>query len=382
MNAVLDVQESTLATVRAFLRQLMEEGIVDSLMVPQPTAAGNNVVQTLVRNPAWLEKANPIAPVLPVNSGTLAGNLTATGAPGKVGLVMRSCEIRALVELHKLLQAKIDEHVLVIGVDCLGTYEVADYAALTTNGQTDETLTAELLAKAKTGDLQPHEGMNFRVACQMCEYPVPGFADGYQPDITLGFIGLPNDQQILVTVRDEALAEKLGLTPAEVPEGRQAAVDKLVAGRVAERDRRFAAFRERVHDIPSLLNEFSTCIRCLNCMNACPICYCKECIFRTDTFRHESAQFFRWAERRGAIRLPVDTIIFHLTRLNHMATSCVGCGMCSSACPNDIPVAEVFRAVGQKVQAIFDYVPGRSLEEEVPLATFREDELTWLGERE
>jgi hypothetical protein len=37
--------------------------------------------------------------------------------------------------------------------------------------------------------------------------------------------------------------------------------------------------------------------------------------------------------------------------------------------------------VGYKTQAIFDYVAGRSLEEEVPLATFREDELTALGER-
>ena len=79
--------------------------------------------------------------------------------------------------------------------------------------------------------------------------------------------------------------------------------------------------------------------------------------------------------------MPTDTLIFHLTRLNHMSTSCVGCGMCTSACPNDIPVATAFRAVGYKTQAIFDYVAGRSLEEEVPLATFREDELTALGER-
>jgi formate dehydrogenase subunit beta len=80
--------------------------------------------------------------------------------------------------------------------------------------------------------------------------------------------------------------------------------------------------------------------------------------------------------------MPTDTLIFQLTRLNHMATSCVGCGMCESACPNDLPVATIFRAVGEKVQALFDYVPGRSLEEELPVATFREDELTSLGERE
>jgi formate dehydrogenase subunit beta len=55
--------------------------------------------------------------------------------------------------------------------------------------------------------------------------------------------------------------------------------------------------------------------------------------------------------------------------------------MCESACPSDIPLTTIFRAVGQEVQATFDYLPGRSLEDELPLATFKEDELTELGER-
>jgi hypothetical protein len=33
------------------------------------------------------------------------------------------------------------------------------------------------------------------------------------------------------------------------------------------------------------------------------------------------------------------------------------------------------------VQALFDYHPGRSLAEEAPVQTFREDELTAMGER-
>jgi formate dehydrogenase subunit beta len=44
-----------------------------------------------------------------------------------------------------------------------------------------------------------------------------------------------------------------------------------------------------------------------------------------------------------------------------------------------LPLATIFRAIGEGVQAIFDYVPGRRLEEEIPLATFREEELTELG---
>ena len=48
--------------------------------------------------------------------------------------------------------------------------------------------------------------------------------------------------------------------------------------------------------------------------------------------------------------------------------------MCESACPSDLPLALIFRAVGEKVQELFDYLPGRSLEEELPVATFKEDE--------
>jgi formate dehydrogenase subunit beta len=369
----LEVKDGALETMTTFLRGLLEKGVVDALLVPRHTPAGDNVVQTLFTDPTRLEGIDPIAPVLPVNSAKLVSDLTETGVVGRLGVVLRSCEVRALIELVKLQQASLD-NVVLIGVDCLGTYEMNDYAELAASGNGD--LSTELLSQAKAGQLSPHEGYQFRVACQMCEYPVP-----QSVDLALGLIGLDTGSEILVTASDE-LAEKLELSPAEMSAARQEAVDGLVAARIAERDRRFAEFRQRVADMPSLLAEFSRCIRCHNCMVACPLCYCKECIFRTATFDHASAQYFRWANRKGAIRMPTDTLIFQLTRLNHMATSCVGCGMCESACPNDLPVATIFRAVGEKVQALFDYVPGRSLEEELPVATFREDELTSLGERE
>jgi len=66
----------------------------------------------------------------------------------------------------------------------------------------------------------------------------------------------------------------------------------------------------------------------------------------------------------------------------HMGTACVGCGQCANACPNDIPLTQLFRMVAHRTQAAFDYQAGRSADEPPPLTIFKEeefDEIVGLG---
>lgn len=373
-SGVLEVRDKDpIEALRMFFRDLLEKEVVEALLVPKKLPAGDGYCQTLIRDPEMLIEVNPVAPTLPVQSARLVSHLTISDPGCKIGVVLRPCEIRAVIELVKFLQVKLDR-LFVIGVDCLGTYEPVDYAEMTKDGGEGESITGGLLKGAKEGKIEPRDGYNLRLACQICEYPNPQNAD-----ITIGLFGHDPQREIYFEVRDDLapeLTEKGILSfDGEGSPSRDEVVERLTEQRLQKRDEVFDAFRSRVKNLGDLMDVLSTCIRCHNCMVACPICYCKECVFRTPTVEHNAEQFIRWADRKAGVRMPTDTLLFHLIRLSHMVTSCVGCGLCDSACPNNLPVTTLFRAVGQRVQRMFDYTPGRSVDDEPPVATFREDEL-------
>ena len=373
-SAVLEVKNNDpVETLRVFLHDLLEKDIVDALLIPKRLPADDGYCQTLIRDPEMLVGTNPMAPTLPVQSARLISHLTVTDPGCKVGAVLKSCEIRAVIELVKFLQVKQDQ-LVIIGVDCLGTYEPSEYAKMGREKGEGVSITGELLKGAKEGKIKPRDGYDLRLACQICEYPSPENAD-----IVIGLFGHDPQKEVLIQLGDhlaDELAQKGILATAEQGSpSRDRVIERLMEERIKKRDEVFDAFLSKTKCLQDLMDALSTCIRCHNCMVACPICYCKECVFRTPTLEHKADQFIRWADRKGGVRMPTDTLLFHLIRLSHMATSCIGCGLCDSACPSDLPVATLFRAVGQKVQALFDYAPGRSVDEEPPVATFREDEL-------
>jgi len=373
-GGILEVKNNDpIETLGLFFRDLLEKEVVEALLIPKKLPSGDGYCQTLIRNPEMLADVNPLAPTLPVQSARIISHLTITDPGCKVGAVLKSCEIRAVIELVKFLQVKLDKLVL-IGVDCLGTYEPSGYAKMIRERGEGVSITGGLLKGAHEGRIEPQDGYDLRLACQICEYPSPQDAD-----IIIGLFGHDPQREIFIQLRDQLateLAEKgILATSEEGSPSRDQVIESLTEKRIRRRDEVFDAFRSGTKSLQDLMDALSTCIRCHNCMVACPICYCKECVFRTPTLEHKADQFLRWADRKGGVRMPTDTLLFHLIRLSHMVTSCIGCGLCDSACPNGLPVATLFRAVGQRVQGMFDYTPGRSVDEEPPVATFREDEL-------
>jgi len=367
--ATLDTEGKPTQAVRRLLADLIDKGVVEAVLTPARQGPGNVVMQTLVSDARKMELAEPLAPVVWTNAGTLVSSLTynPTGTP--VAAVMRSCEVRAFVERTKLNQGS-RENLLLIGLDCLGRFENRDYLAL---ARRHEDLTAEFLAHAAAGNAEAFDGVHVTNACNACEFPVAPSVD-----LRLCLIGVDTSREVVLealTESGERALSSLGLPACEAPSGRGEATRKLEGERVAFRDALFATYREKTATVDGLIEATAACINCYNCRVACPVCYCRECVFTTDLFRHNSSKYLMWSRKKGMVKMPTDTLFYHLTRMIHMSTMCVGCGQCSSACPNDIDVMEMFRTTAEDTQARFDYLPGRDFDEKLPMATFHEDEL-------
>jgi ferredoxin len=166
------------------------------------------------------------------------------------------------------------------------------------------------------------DGEGLQEHCLRCKERVPVFYDA--------LVGTPPK----VTVQDESwddVAEMEALEPAE----------RL-------------AFWAR---------EFDRCIRCYACRQACPGCYCTECLVeQVDP---------SWASIAHGIP---QKAFFHVMRAYHLAGRCVECQACDRACPMDIPLSLLNRRIAKEVESMFGWVAGGDPEVPPPLATFLKDE--------
>jgi ferredoxin len=100
--------------------------------------------------------------------------------------------------------------------------------------------------------------------------------------------------------------------------------------------------------------QFARCIKCYACRTACPQCFCETCVLEHDM----------WVET-GVLAPPFPS--YHLIRAYHTVSKCVGCMECEQACPADIPLTVLYTLLRRDAEEMFEYVPGRSVDELPPL---------------
>ncbi|MFC1909973.1 Coenzyme F420 hydrogenase/dehydrogenase, beta subunit C-terminal domain [Chloroflexota bacterium] len=241
---------------------------------------------------------------------------------GKFGIVAKGCDVRAVVELIKENQI-FREQVVIIGLPCSGMIDRKQVETKFEGKEITEVAEKNGSLVIKGDDFE--ESLNtadyLYACCRACTLKNPTVYDV--------LIGNPVEETSSDPFTDVEQFE--ALPPAE----------------------RWA----------HLTAEFSKCIRCYACRNACPLCYCKECF--VDCSQPQ------WI---GKTTEASDTAIFHIMRAFHLAGRCLECGACERACPVVVDIRKLNRKLVKDVKNLFDYQAGLNLEELAPLATYKPDD--------
>ncbi len=348
------VAEVGVGDLEGLFRGLLEKKVVDCLVMPY--TAGKNIAYMLVTDPGKIESSSAGAIFAPSFSVNAAGIVKGWTIENKVALVAKPCEIRAAVELVKLNQMDKNS-LLLISVDCSGTFENQVYAE-----HRDDI--GDWVDGAKIEELKG-KGIEIREACKICRNRLADVGD----------IGISRQGGEKVLIAGLTKMGEAALTALELPLEDKDMERKDEKAKIVEEAEKNEEALPKISS-PEELDEFlKDCIVCKNCRDVCPVCYCKECFFDQPLGNPAGGDLLNLSELRGAIGVPTNRLFYHLTRVYHVSATCVGCGACADACPKEIPLTRYYPVITRKVQEMFDYEPGRDIEEPIPFTTYEEEEL-------
>jgi formate dehydrogenase subunit beta len=303
----------------------------------------------------------------------------------RIAIVVKPCDAKAIIELAKRNQIVLN-NLLLIGLNCTGTLPSAkakqmlkdefgvDPADVIGEDIEDGRLIIRLQdGTEKEKDLADLErkGYGRRENCRRCETNIPVMAD-----IACGKWGTQDKNATFIEVCTEKGA---GLIEAATKAGfikiEQSNADEIETRRKKAEAARMLAQKWQESDFDNLermavderfsywFGQFCHCIKCYGCRDACPICYCKDCLLEAD---------------RGFVppgEIPPD-IMFPMIRITHVMDSCVNCGQCQDACTMELPLSRLIFLLSKKLGNIFKYEPGMDVNQLPPLRTVTDQELS------
>jgi len=367
-GARVAVKDSIEKTVLNILSKAIDKKLFDVILIPIMVPAGDSYAWVLAQDKSLLDSASSLPPIMSVQGAKALSSVTRMGKTNKkIAALMRPCEIRAVIELSKLSQIELD-NIFLISMDCPGVLPLKDWLKDPTKGINSF---RKVIQRFVDGDPEPDQSV--RPVCTICHR----FYDSSAVDLHIGILGKKGEYIFFIphTTQAETIFAELGLSFKDDISHWQNGVDEVLKQRKKKRSLVQEELKPEVIGLDKLLDTFSNCINCHICQSVCPICYCRQCYFDSDKVKQPPDDYLMRAESKGNISLPPDKILFHLGRMSHMALSCVGCGACEDACPMSIKVAQIFSLIADRSQELFNYIPGESLEEPLPLRVFEEDEL-------
>ncbi len=275
----------------------------------------------------------------------------------KIAMVGRPCDMRALIELAKRFQVDLDK-IFTIIVEDQGRFGTKELTAFFKKADVDlEKVTRERVIDGKlvmylkdgsTKEFPLGKDLDFSENCYRCGRKVPPVAD-----LTISDLALPKDSTKLIIAAwseegKEAL-KKSGIAleplPASASDAKSALQKKITDECKARRKKDLEEFQTAGDKIERLLK----CTMCGMCIRACPVCFCKDCILMK--------------KRKEKV---IDKASYQLTRVAHVADSCVGCGLCDIVCPMKLPLSLIFQTVNDDIATSYKFTAGLAMEDDPP----------------
>lgn len=312
--------QGPLEATRRLLAQVWERAGLEGMLIPVWIAGKRDPRPTLLADQALLDRADPFAPLMTSNAAPLAADVLRRPAGGRFGLVLRPCELRSLRVLAFRLGVDLDD-CLLISSDCLATFPPEDFDWRLRQTSDYERLTQEALHFAAQGGILPSR---LRGTCQFCEVPYPTDAD-----LQIEVIGLETSKHLVLSLRDDDLTNRLGLSnggTADVPSSLRDRRDHVLA-KLASWRRQARAFAESHLDpqqstLAALIAHLRACATCRDWLeNACPL-FARQWEASGDGDSAEELQAM-WLD------------------------GCGGCGMCEHECPEGYPLPTVIGRLGR-----------------------------------
>ena len=367
--------------VTTIMKYLLEEGIVDAVVAVEEAADLYDAKPILITDPEDVIKSAGSLHCGTLNLAKFVSKYLDGARDMKIAVTTKPCDAMTLKELMRKRKV-IEENVIMIGVNCGGTMPpvptmkmIRDVYELDPADVIKEEISKGKLImetadgeKAISIDELEEDGMGRRENCQRCTMNIPTNAD-----LALGNWGVIGDlagKATFVEVCSEKGADILGKvidaglieTQAPIEKGVtiRANIDNIMVKQaMKQREIDFAGTSGDILEVfAEYKEEFSRCMKCYGCREACPLCFCDDyCL---------EAEGPEWVPGGYTPAAP----FFHLTRMVHMVDACTNCGQCSEVCPCEIPVSKVWATVNQKVRDIFGYYSGVDNEEPLPFTEF------------
>ena len=343
--------------VSSLFKYLLDKELVDGVLTLKKGEDVYDGIPTLVKNPEELIQTCGSLHCAPTNFGNIISKYL---NDLKLAIAVKPCDAMAIKELQKRHQIDRDK-IYTIGLNCGGTIPPITamkmiemfYGVNPLDVVKEEIANGKFIIELKDGghkaikihDLE-EKGFGRRKNCQRCELKIPRNAD-----IACGNWGAEDGWTFVEVCSEKGRelienAEKEGYIKVKAPSEKgikiREKIEKIMINlaKFSQKEQ----LEEKYPSIEKWKEYWNRCIKCYGCRDACPICFCKECVLNK--------------EYLDGGELPPNPSMFQGIRLSHISFSCINCGQCEDVCPMEIPIAYIYHRMQLRYRDTIGFVPG------------------------